>query len=282
MNIKTFWTNSIWYILLLIISIALLVYVFIKAKEKKRVLGFFLALFGLALFIETIIYIFLKAYEYYPGIIPNSAKNDGVLGNICSQLSVSIAALFISVFNIRFRGVVLIGAIYFGIEWLFLALGIYQIFWYRPWITLILLTSSFEIAKRWYRTVMGRHNRVLCSVTAILGIFALYLPTTNWFGILSGFYDIKEDILIDPYISHAVVAIPKYTTQILMFYFLNKCKANWVWYAVVVGVVLSADVLLNYTGLLFVKDGLVLVYSAITIITTYLYILLMEKLLYAD
>lgn len=261
---------------------ALLTWTLFKSKQRKRDLGFFFAIFGLTLFIETVIYVFLKAYEYYPLIIPHSPKNDGVVGNILSQLSISTTALFVCVFKVPIIGVVLAAAMFYLIEELFLALGIYQQYWYKSWITFVGVIILFQTIKKWHKLTINNDSQVIQYITIILGAIAIYLPTTNWIGILSGYFDIKEDILIDPYISHAIVAIPKYLIQINMVYFLIKRKPGWIWNMVVILFLLSGDVILYYTKLINVKEGWLLIYSGISIFTAYLYIYIMDKLLYGD
>lgn len=250
-----------------------------KSKNRKKDLGFFFAVSGLNFMIETVIYIFLRAYEYYPRIITFSPKNDGVVGNIISQFSISTAAMLICIFEIPITGVVLASVIFFLIENLFLALGIYEVYWYRPWITFIGFTAIFQMVKKWHRSVINGDNKLVYYITAILGILTLYLPTTNWISILIGYFVIKKDILIDPYISHAVVVIPKYLFQIHIFYFLNRYKARWIWNAAAAAVILSVDGILYYTNIMYVKEGWMFIYSGISIFTTYLYVYIVNKLL---
>lgn len=278
-EIKDFWTNTIWYISLGVISIVMLLCTLLKSKSMKKDIGFLLAVFGLTLIIETVIFIFLRAYEYYPHIIPNSPKNDSVIGNIFSQFSISVVALFVCVFEIPFWGVVLAGTIFYLIENLFLYLGIYQVYWYRPWMTFVGFVILFEFIKRWYKIPLDCKKQKIQYVTVILGVLALYLPTTNWIGILSGLYDIKEDILIDPFISHAVVSIPKYLAMMNIVYFLVRYRFSWIWNTAFIGLVFVIDAILYYTKLLHVRDGWLLIYSSISIATVYLYVIIMKRLL---
>lgn len=253
-----------------------------KSKKRKRDLGFFISVLGLSFLIETIIYIFLRAYEYYPNIIPNSPKNDGVAGNIISQFSISTASLLICVFNISFKGTALIVVIFYFIEILFLDLGIYETFWYRPWITSIGLITFFTFVKRWYKAFLIRNSGKMHYLTVIPGVITLFLLTTNWITILTGHVVVKPDILIDPFISHAVVAIPKYLIQINMVYFLRRYNANWLWNAAVIAFILLVDAVLYYTNIVYVKEGWLFIYSGISIFTLYFYVHLMQKLLYSE
>jgi hypothetical protein len=248
---------------------------------RKRDLGFFMSVFGLTLLIETVIYVFLRAYEYYPLIIPNSSKNDGVVGNIISQFSITTAALYICVFQHSFKRMVLVAAIFYFIEKLFLFLGIYRIYWYKSWITFVGIIVIFVFVKKWYKIVFKSNNKALRYITVMLGVISLYLPTTNWIGILSGYYEIKDNILIDPYISHAVIAIPKYLIQMNIVYFLYIKRANWIWYFAAFATTLMGDVILYYTNLMYVKEGFLIIYSGLSFFTIYLYIYSMKKLLYS-
>lgn len=276
---KTFWTNSIWYIALGLASIGLLCYILFKSKTRKRDFGFFLAVFGLTLLIETILYIFLKAYEYYPHIIPQSPKDDGVVGNIISQISISTAALYVCVFDVSLGGIIISAAVFFLIEELFLALGIYQHYWYQSWITFVGVIILYQSIKKWYQSTTKGIRPVNWYITIMLGALALYLPTTNWIGILSGYFDIKEDILIDPFISHAVIAIPKYLMLLNAVYHLVEKKASLLWNAAFISTMVLLDAILYYTKIIHVKEGWLLIYSGISIFTAYLYINIMSKLL---
>lgn len=276
-----FWTNSIWYIILALISIVLLSIVLTKSKRRKRDFGFFVAVFGLTLIIETVIYVFFRAYEYFPHFIPNSPPNDGVMGNLVSQFSISSAALFVCVFKLPFRGVVLSAAVFYFIEKLFLLLGIYQHYWYKTWMTFVGIIILFEFIKRWYSVIFKSNSKVIQYITTLLGVLSLYLPTTNWIGILSGYFVVKANILIDPFISHAVVAIPKYLIQMNIIYFLYNKRANWIMYSVAFAVLFMVDVILYYTNLMHVKDGFLLIYSGISFATVYLYVYCMNKLIYS-
>src|SRR6266511_5319082 len=101
-----FWTNTIWYILLGIATIFELIFVMLKARNRRLTIAFYLTVVGIVLHFETIIFIFMKAYNYYPMILKNPPmpSDDMLLGNLFSQSSVSATALLVAVFNLRFYG----------------------------------------------------------------------------------------------------------------------------------------------------------------------------------
>lgn len=78
MNIKTFWTNSIWYLILMFISVVLLSYTLYKSKSKRRHLGFFVSILGLTFIVETVI--FLQQ-------LPCNFKGDKRMTQIIDQIS---------------------------------------------------------------------------------------------------------------------------------------------------------------------------------------------------
>jgi len=67
----TFWTNTIWYVLLGILTLFELIFVMVKAERRKLTFAFYLTILGITLNFETIILIFMKAYAYYPMILKN-------------------------------------------------------------------------------------------------------------------------------------------------------------------------------------------------------------------
>ena len=98
-----FWTNSIWYNELVFISIAEIIIILRKSKDKKYTIATLLILAGITFFCEIIIFRFLKSYDYYPMFFPNSRFDDGVVGNLSSQCLISTTALLIAVLNLDYK-----------------------------------------------------------------------------------------------------------------------------------------------------------------------------------
>jgi hypothetical protein len=107
----------------------------------------------MAFSIEVTIFCFLKAYNYYPMVFPQSPINDGLAGNLFSQFSITATSLLIAVFNLNDYYFFIFGGIYGIIEELFLKLGIYSHNWYQTWITVLGLILIFWMTKKCTKTI---------------------------------------------------------------------------------------------------------------------------------
>jgi hypothetical protein len=85
--LPTFWSNTVWYILLGIFTLLQIIFILKKADNRKHVVSFLFIISGMTFCIEAIICCFLKAYNYYPMIIPQSPIDDNLAGNLFSQYS---------------------------------------------------------------------------------------------------------------------------------------------------------------------------------------------------
>lgn len=81
---SNFWSNTVWYLALFIISLILLVITIIKSKNRKPVIAFYFAIMGLIYYIETIILAVYESYSYYPQVF-NGTYDDIILGNLVSH-----------------------------------------------------------------------------------------------------------------------------------------------------------------------------------------------------
>jgi hypothetical protein len=114
-----FWSHTIWYLLLGVISIIQLIYTLYYSENRCRTLSFYLTLVGLPLYFETMILIFLDAYAYYPKIIRKTNLdpfNDVLTGNLFSQFGVASSALLLTVQRISFYWKVLVAFLYCMLE----------------------------------------------------------------------------------------------------------------------------------------------------------------------
>lgn len=78
---STFWTNTIWYLALLVTSFLSVLITMRKAKSRRFTAVFTASVLGLVYLLEYIIVVWLDSYSYTPKIIVNDFFQDTVFGN---------------------------------------------------------------------------------------------------------------------------------------------------------------------------------------------------------
>lgn len=167
-----FWTNTVWYIALAIISIAMISISVIKASDRKKALAFFFAVLGMTYFIEVFLMLVTDAYAYYPKIASDSF-HESLIGNFFSQYSVSASAVLIAVFGLKIRWQIAFSIAYFLIDVLFVRLGIYAHNWYRSWYTLAGFFIYNRIVIKWHKKVFAKPSKFTYFSTLFLSTFAI-------------------------------------------------------------------------------------------------------------
>jgi|GEM_PF-1187942 len=168
---KTFLSNTIWYLLLMLVSLAVLSAALIKARDRRFAFAFWLAVLGFFYCIEIILLEVLKAYTYYPGLVEDHFQ-DSVLGNFFSQISVSSTALLFCVLDLAGWWIFIFSAAYFAIDALFVSLGIYAHNWYCSFYTLAGFIPLFWFAGKWYRGFLLYPEKRVFYPSLFLGVFA--------------------------------------------------------------------------------------------------------------
>lgn len=77
----TFWTNTIWFVLLGIITIFEIIIVLIKAKNRKSVVALYWTIAGMTFNFEMVIFALFKSYNYYPKVLPELPFDDAIAYN---------------------------------------------------------------------------------------------------------------------------------------------------------------------------------------------------------
>ncbi len=144
-----FWTNTVWYVALAVISAAMIAISLVKAPLRKKTLAFFFAVLGMTYFFEAFLLIVTDAYAYYPQIASDSF-HESLIGNFFSQYSVSASAVLIATLGLRLGWRIGFSIVYFLIDILFIHLCIYSQSWYRSWYTLIGFFIYSWGVKKWH------------------------------------------------------------------------------------------------------------------------------------
>ena len=278
---STFWTNTIWYILLAVISLLQLIFVMFKVKKRKQTFAFFLTIMGITFGLETVILIFLKSYEYYPMIFKSSPNpfNDSIAGNIFSQFSVSSSVLLVVALNLRFFWYFIVAAIYGIIEELFLTLGIYKHNWYRTWMTVSMFPIAIWTTKKMYSKLITGLRPAFYYGYIFLSLFPLYTVTILWGLQIFGYLDFSTTILRDPINSRYFLAIviffipPALITMIIHFL---RLKLRWK--ALGIAMIYILYYTCNRLNLVWVKEGWFIAVSTAAIAWMYLSVFLIDRL----
>jgi hypothetical protein len=157
---------ALWFVIPAVFCTLLFIVIFWRKKDLK-LWELYLCLNAISLCLENIIFVFLNSYVYKPGILKHPYA-DSALGAYFSQsYYVTSAALLIAAYNLRIYWIIFYTAMFVGIEYLFLFLGIYKLIWWHPGYTAVGLVLFFLIAKKWYRFLLQPSSRFIRFLTLV-------------------------------------------------------------------------------------------------------------------
>lgn len=163
--------NKYPFIILLVIHTSLLLFTFLKKKDRKSLAVLLFSNMGFAYLFEFIVLNIFQAYNYKPRILKKRYQ-DNILGAILSQaVYIPFAALFITAFQLKWKGKVFFVTYFYIVERTFEKLRVYKTIWWRPLITTILLPVYFSLSDYWYKHLRNGTRFVLLSslFLAIMG-----------------------------------------------------------------------------------------------------------------
>ncbi|HEX2927868.1 MAG TPA: hypothetical protein VHP38_16700 [Ruminiclostridium sp.] len=277
---STFWTNTVWYILLGISALIQLVFAIAKTKRRRLTFAIYLTTVGITLYFETVILIFFGAYAYYPMIIHSHSDpfNDILAGNLFSQFSVSTTALLVITLNLKYYWYFITGGIYGIIEELFIALGIYSHNWYRTWMTVIGLPILIWLVKKMYSKILQGIKPITYYVYIYLGLFTLYVVTLLWGLDVAGFMRFTNTLFNNPKFSRYGLYLIYYSLSsifMMLIYFLKfKFRLKFLLIFILYAIYYTSYKL----NLIWFKEGYFLPVSTITILWLYLSIFILDRL----
>ncbi|WEZ07725.1 hypothetical protein P5663_17050 [Priestia flexa] len=182
------------FLVLIIISVLIFVFVLWNTRDKKLIILLFFMI-GLAYVLEYFILVLFKSYQYNPNFV-HETDLDNILGSLVSQaFAFPVIAVLIGAYQLKFRYIVLISFIFMGIEELFISLGVYTQYWWKTIYTGIFMTIGFVIAKTWHAWLSDRFERwihvlnlffslLAINTTIMLFLLAMFKPHSihvGWF-----------------------------------------------------------------------------------------------------
>lgn len=275
---STFWSNTIWFILLFVTSIAAIVLSLYKSNNIKFAIAFLFSIIGFTFILEAILVISLNAYVYHPKIVSDLFL-DNVFGNYFSQISISSTALLIAIFNLSFIWYFIFALIYFLIEELFLKLGIYGHFWYKSIYTFFGFIPFFWLTNKWYEYTKLSMSNLMNYMTLFFSIAAINSLTIIMSQRLLGVQMFKGGFFADISKDHITTGLFYQIVEINLLIILYKSKLHWIAKTILFSSLFIVQYLLFNAGIIYIPKGLFFIVTSLDLIGCYCWIAVFNYLL---
>lgn len=284
---NSFWTNTIWYVLLSILTLITFAIAVVKSKKRKLAIVLYFAVLGITCYFEAGIMFLFNSYEYYPKV-SNSPSLENLAGNYFSQTSVSATALLIAVLGLSFYWFLIASGIYYIIEELFIKLSVYSHNWYRTWMTTICLILLFWIVKNVYVKLEYSKSKLLHYVTLFFSIFGLYGLTIYRLLSVSGFvhfnkiginYSLNPIFSNDPYYTNGWGFFLYCIPHSIIIIILVHLRVHQIWKISGLLILYIGHYILFKLNILTMDGKLFIVLASILIFSMYLMAYTFDKLL---
>lgn len=245
--------NSIYYLLLIIISTFIFTYTLWKKRDRKLIaLYFFTA--GLTYFLEYIALVLLNSYAYHPEVL-RVVYFDNIAGAIVSDaFTIPMTAIFIAAFGLRYIFIFFISLVITGIEVLFVQLGIYEQHWWRYFHTFIGANAFFLFSKKWFSKLqmslkpLSRYFILLSTGLFIHASIAFVLAA------ILGKYFYQVGWFSDPNRGHIAFATLYLLAMNIFFSALIALRLHWLWISLGALLPTITDLFLLRTGILTLSN----------------------------
>ncbi|PYI57435.1 hypothetical protein [Paenibacillus flagellatus] len=184
------------YAVLILVMLTSLITILAHFRDYRLFL-IFLAYSGMIYVFEYAIVVLMNGYSYYPNLLPIRYL-DNLLGSIFSNLlAVPVIALFIAVYRLGNRWILLFALLLSGVEWLFERMGVYETYWWKVPYTTAALLFFFWLARCWI-VWLQRGNRAIRYVTLVMYSSSL-IDTLVFVLIAGGVRLFRVGVFDDPY-----------------------------------------------------------------------------------
>ncbi|HCF48849.1 MAG TPA: hypothetical protein DER60_01115, partial [Syntrophomonas sp.] len=95
---------------------------------------------------------------------------------VSDTFSIPATATMVAVFNLRWPWWLVIGALYFGVEELFIKFGLYQQLWWKTLYTFLGLMAIFRLMKWWFDNLNKVHGRLISFLTLTAILYGVRIP----------------------------------------------------------------------------------------------------------
>ncbi len=274
----SFWSNTIWYVLLGASSVVTMIFALKQSGNRKFTVAFALAIFGLALLIESVLGIMLNAYVYYPKIVRDRFQ-DAVLGNIFSQTSVAATSALTLAYGLSAGWYVIIAAIYFFIDILFSKLGVYEHHWYKSIYTFLGFIILLWLVRIWHGKFLSSRRPLLYYLTLFLSTFSAALETIILPLKLTKTQIFQIRFYNDMSKNHTTTAIFYLMILITILILIHRLRLHRTWTAACFVFLFLIQYVLYRSGIIYFKEGWFTAATITDLFGVYLWIVLSDRFL---
>lgn len=275
---STFWSNTIWFILLNVTSIITNVFILRKTNNIKFAIAFLFSIIGFAFVLEAILVLALHAYTYHPKIFQDPYL-DIIIGNYFSQISLSSTALLLIVYDPPYFWYGFFAFMYFLIDSLFVKYGLYEHFWFKSIYTLIGFAPFFWLIKKWYIKAKKAANRFINYISLYFSVasfstFVIFLPQR-----LLGIQLLRTNIFFTDMNRNNTSSGFVYQFIVLNFLiFLYKSKLNRIIKTIAFLCLFTAQYFAYRAGYIYIYKGLFFMVTSLDLIGCYFSIVVFNYL----
>lgn len=160
-------SGILWYYLLAAIGLAMGAYTMYKKKNFSTFIAFYLYAASSTFTGEYFALVIFQGYIYMPGVFSKPCM-DSLLGHLIINLTLWPGfGIAVWAFSYRYVGIAVVTAIFLLAEYLFEMLGIYRQFWWRYYMSAIIVVAYLVISKFW----LGKVNEKMRGLTRYTTLF---------------------------------------------------------------------------------------------------------------
>jgi hypothetical protein len=265
-----------WYYGVSVIGIGMIVFTWLNKKNIPAISLISFLIMGLLIIGEFFILTVFGAYAYKPEVFTDYFADDLVAYVLGNYFVWAGAANLVVNFSLGNRWIFLLASFFMLIETLFLNLGIFELHWWRTYMTGISVLQGMNLIKIWIAKLNEKpYKKVLRYMTFyVLAILFIHAPT--YILLLTGKQHYSEGWDEDFYRDSSLFALPYHVVIAFIYVYFGCVLKKGVRLVPILSFLLS-DFILVKMGILIFADQWNLFYQAIFRIINFMIFILYKN-----